>query len=134
MTEARINELEEIKGFYLESSLGNGPFPLEDIKRVCLISRVTVSVRYDFHASLDLYLADIAGIASHGKKLDKLSPARSDEFREKVSKPFFDRYHDFRQLEPHITSINAPSLFKHMTEAEQARLWLKRLLGDAEVR
>ena len=86
---------------------------------------------YDrFHASLTLYLAEIAGIASHGKQLKKISSERKLEFQRIAAQSFFERHPDFGYIEQRIESSDVPDLKRRLKSTEEARLLIVEALAQ----
>jgi len=94
--------------------LGVGPFPTND----CAVARITG----ELHGELVIYLANIAGIASHGANLATLEAPRKLEFRRLVARSFSER---FPQAKQKITPEKAPMLFRLMADTDEARLLIK---------
>jgi len=108
-----------------EKELGVGPFPTRQTYEV------GQGKNYDrFHASLTLYLANIAGIASHGKQLRKISSERKAEFQRIAAQSFFVRYPDFGYIEQRIQSSDVPDLKRLLDFTEQARLLIIEALAQ----
>lgn len=74
-----------------------------------------------------MYLADIAGIASHGEKLLNLKAARHDEFQRLVAQSFADQWPSISQK---ITKSATPVLHQLMNDTEDARKLIKEVLVD----
>lgn len=74
-----------------------------------------------------MYLANIAGIASHGEKLLNLEAARRKEFRMLVTQSFADRWPEISQK---ITMNHTPVLRQLMDDTEDARSLIKEILTD----
>jgi hypothetical protein len=107
-----VDPLDRLRLMY-EQNLRRGPFPTEE----CYIAGFgDGSIRLE----LDLFLADIAGIASHGQKLKVISTARRLEFLRISSSSFWDRFPS-PEIRERITVERTPSLFRLMEDAEEAR-------------
>jgi hypothetical protein len=74
-----------------------------------------------------MYLADIAGIASHGERLIALEPAKSDKFRKIVAQSFAEKW---PRISRHISMNETPQLCRLMDDTEEARLLIKQALAD----
>jgi hypothetical protein len=72
-----------------------------------------------------MYLADVAGIASHGSKLIGLEAVRREEFRKLVSESFTERW---PQIAQQISINETPKLRRLMDDTEEARLLIKKIL------
>jgi hypothetical protein len=105
------NSLKRLRLMY-EQSLGRSPFPTEE----CFIAGITEKL----HGELVVYLADIAGIASHGQKLKTISPERRLEFLKLSSPSFWDKFPS-PEVQQKITSEHTPNLLRMMEDIEQAR-------------
>ncbi len=108
-----------------KEELGVGPFP----------TRQTYEVGQGkdyagFHASLTLYLASIAGIASHGKQLKKISSERKLEFRRIAAQSFFAKHPEFGYIEQRIQSSDVPDLKRRLEFTEQARQLIVEVLAE----
>jgi len=108
-----------------EQELGVGPFPLEEARQV---GRGKDWVR--FHGCLNLFLADIAGIASHGKRLKKISSERKVEFQRIAAQPFFARYPEYHYIETRMQTSDVPGLKGLLDSTEQARLLIIEALAE----
>jgi hypothetical protein len=110
-----LNQLREI----YERKLGKGPFPLADCVAVRLTDRE--------HGIVTMFLADIAGVASHGRRLASITEARKTKFRELVARSFEERWPD---TSTKITPERSPTLFCLMTDTDHARLLIMRYLAS----
>jgi hypothetical protein len=111
-----------------KTKLGVGPFPTAQTGKVG-----QGKDRDDFHAYLTMYLAGIAGIASHGKRLKRISLERRREFQSLSELPFFDKYPQFEYIQKRIQSSHVPELKRLLDATEEARLLIvKALAGDLE--
>ena len=77
--------------------------------------------------TVSMYLADVAGIASHGEKLLGLEATRRDQFRKVVADSFAERW---PQISRHITMDDTPILCRLMNDTEEARALIKSVLAD----
>jgi len=112
-----VNALDQLRELF-EKKLGKGPFPTADCRTAKLSDRE--------HGILTLFLADVAGIASHGKKLNSISDARKGEFKRIVAQSFEERW---PETSAKITSERAPKLYSRMKDTEEARLLIMRFLA-----
>jgi hypothetical protein len=110
-----------------ENELGRGPFPTSETHEV---GRGQDFDR--FHGCLIIYLADIAGIASHGKRLKKISPERKREFQRFAAQSFFAKYPEFHSMEKRIQISDVPALKRLMDSTEQARQMIVEALTEDE--
>jgi hypothetical protein len=117
MNEVQQDDLVRLREIYVQK-LGVGPFPVEE----CSIARI----RGRLHGELVIYLADIAGIASHGVKLANLGELRRLEFQELVARSFWELNPTARQK---ITMKKTPVLFQLLADTEEARLLIKKYFG-----
>jgi len=113
MKDITFDKLEDL----FEKELGQGPFPAAQTR---MIARGENYAR--FHGHLLLFLADIAGIASRGRRLQKISTEDRTRFLEIARAGFFDKYPQYRHIERRITDTSAPDLLKLLKATEQARL------------
>ena len=102
-----------------------GPFPFEEAYKA---GRGKDWDR--FHACLTLCLADIAGIASHGKQLTRITPERQLEFQVMAARSFFAKFPEFHSIEKRIQGPGAPALKRLLESTEQARLLIVEALGE----
>ena len=108
-----------------ETELYGGPFPLEDAYKVGRGPQWDV-----FHGHLVLWFADIAGIASHGKRLAKISAERKAEFRRFAAQPFFSKYPEFSFIEERMRNADVPYLRQRIESTEKARLLIVEALAS----
>ena len=106
-----FDDLKRLRLIY-EQSLGRGPFPTEE----CFTAGITGKL----HGELVVYLADIAGIASHGQKLNAISPERRLEFLKLSSRSFWDKFQP-PEVQQRISLEHTPDLFRLIEDTEQAR-------------
>ena len=101
-----------------EERLGRGPYPTSEVN----------SKRFPDSAAgtLSMYLAGVAGIASHGAKLIGLEAVRREEFRKLVAESFAERW---PQIAQQISINKTPKLRRLMDDTEEARLLIKKVLG-----
>jgi hypothetical protein len=108
-----------------ETELGRGPVPLVETRKVGHGKDYA-----EFHGNLVLYLSNIAGIASHGKRLKKISAERKHEFQRLSALPFFARYPQFEYIEKRIQSSDVPDLKRLLDATEEARLLIVKALAE----
>lgn len=107
------------------SELERGPFPNAQVHQAGQGRDLD-----DFHAHLTLYLAGIAGIASHGKQLKRISPERKREFQRISALPFFTKYPKLQYIEKRIQSSDVPELKRLLDSTEEARLLIVKALAE----
>jgi hypothetical protein len=73
-----------------------------------------------------MYLADVAGIASHGRRLASISAARRAEFKKIVAQSFEERW---PYTSAKITLERSPTLLRLMKDTDEARLLVMRYLA-----
>lgn len=114
-----MDVLDQLREIY-ETKLCKGPFPTSE----CSAARLTDRE----HGFLTMFLADIAGIASHGKKLDSITEARKGQFKKFVARGFKKKW---PTTNAKITRERAPTLCNLMKDTEEARLLIVRYFeGD----
>ncbi len=112
-----VDALDQLREMYV-TKLGKGPFPNADCSAARLNDRE--------HGILVLYLADIAGIASHGRKLASISADRHAEFERIAGRSFEEQWPD---TSGKITLERSPTLFRLMKDTEEARQLIMRCLA-----
>jgi len=115
--EEAVDVLDRLREIY-ETKLGKGPFPNADCSAARLSDRE--------HGILVLYLADVAGIASHGRKLASITAERRVEFKNIVAQSFEERWPDTNAK---IIFERSPTLFRLMKDTDEARLLVMRYLA-----
>lgn len=118
MTNEKLKECARLRQIY-ELKLGRGPYPTSEVS--------TKRFPEPALGTILLYLADIAGIASHGEKLVGLEACRHDEFRKLVAKSFADRW---PEISGQISIEDTPLLCRLMNGTEEARRLIKEVLAD----
>jgi hypothetical protein len=78
-------------------------------------------------STLSMYLADVAGIASHGEKLIGLEAIRREQFRKVVAESFAEKW---PQISQQISINETPKLRRLMDDTEEARVLIKKVLTD----
>ena len=109
-----MDALDQLREMY-ETKLRKGPFPRADCHAAKLTDRE--------HGSLTMFLAYVAGIASHGRKLASIKEDRKAKFKEVVAQSFEQRWPDTHAK---ITPEGSPTLFRLMLDTEEARLLIAR--------
>lgn len=109
-----MDALNQLREMY-ETKLRKGPFPLADCHAAKLTDRE--------HGIVTMFLAYVAGIASHGSRLASITEARRREFEKFVARSFEEKW---PATNAKITSEQAPVLFRLMKDREQARLLIGR--------
>jgi hypothetical protein len=119
MSDSQQDILIRLGEIYTQKLFG-GPFPSKECEAAWIRGR--------FHGELILYLADIAGIASHGVKLANLEEPRRTSFVKLASQSFFDRHPEAKVK---ITPIKTPVLFQLMADTEEARLLINQYFNQS---
>ena len=112
-----MNVLATLRQIY-ETKLSKGPFPTKE----CADAGIT----YRLHGELLVFFADIAGIASHGERLESIGESRRREFQRLVERSFWERWPDARVK---ITPESTPELYELMEDTEMARLMIRDCLN-----
>ena len=112
-----MDALDRLRELYV-TKLGKGPFPNADCSAARLNDRE--------HGILVLYLADIAGIASHGRRLASISADRHAEFEKIAGRSFEERWPN---TSAKITLERSPTLFRLMKDTEETRQLIMRFLA-----
>lgn len=120
----RTEFLQQLAELY-DKQLNAGPFPLEEARKVGRGRHYP-----DFHAALIHYLAGVAGIASHGKRLSRITPERRQEFQGIAAQSFFARYPQFSYIEERMRTQDVPALRALLEATERARLLIVEALAD----
>jgi hypothetical protein len=117
MQNQTLEDCTRLRSLY-EERLKPGPYPT---------SEVTLR-RFPEPAPgiLSTYLADIAGIASHGAKLIELEMLRRNQFRKVVAESFAEKW---PRISLQITLNETPRLHRLMDDTEEARVLIKKVLG-----
>lgn len=117
---AELEDMMRLRFIY-ETELRRGPFPTKE----CGIAEIDGKLRLE----LDIYLANIAGIASHGAKLQTIEPDRRREFIEFAERAFWDRF-PAPQIQKKINLKRTPSLYRLLESTEEARLLILKCLDS----
>jgi len=102
-----------------EVKLGRGPYPTSEVTRKRFPEPAPSIIL--------MYLADVAGIASHGEKLMALETTRRDHFRKIVECSFAEKW---PKISRQISMNDPPMLCRLMTDTEEARVLIKKVLAD----
>lgn len=116
------------------------PFPYDDIWHIqkTLTSRKKATRRAiakGFVADLDMYLFDIAGCSSWGRKALTWDGETRRLFARLMSREFFEQHPEYLLVRRWITDTNTPELFRDFALHEEMRvsvLALLRLLDELE--
>jgi hypothetical protein len=102
-----------------EEKLGRGPYRTSEV----------TPERFPEPApgTLLLYLADLAGMASHGEKLLGLEGLRREQFRKAVAESFAEKW---PQISQQISPYETPKLHRLMDGTDEARILIKKVLRD----
>jgi hypothetical protein len=76
---------------------------------------------------LDMWLLDITGFSSRGKRLLNLPEEKVSHARGIMSLSFFDKYPEYAWLERHITESDTPDLYEKINLYEGMRRMLVTL-------
>ncbi len=79
---------------------------------------------------MDMYFYDIASHCGGVKKMLKWPKEKLHQAREKFGQSFFDKYAQYKPLEPLITEANTPDLYACLMQHEQMRVSLLKLLSQ----
>lgn len=101
-----------------EEKLKPGPYPLSEVREMGL----TDSEK----GNLSAYLADVAGIASHGGKLLTLEVSRRTKFRRYVADGFAAKW---PRITKQISASETPRMHRLMNDTEEARVLIMKILG-----
>ena len=112
-----MDALDQLREMF-ETKLRKVPFPLADCHAAKLTDRE--------HGIVTMFLADVAGIASHGRRLASITEARKTKFREFVARSFEQRCPDTWAK---ITPERSSTLYRLMKDSDEARLLIMRYLA-----
>ena len=82
-----------------------------------------------FTGLVEVYSIDLGGYAHFPDQLLSLSRQKRSEVRSKYEKSFFEKYPDYKKIEPLITQSNTPSLYLQLSIFEQMRIRLLEIIG-----
>ncbi len=117
----RVQKVEEclrLRSMY-DLKLGRGPYPTSEVSPQLFPEPEP--------GTISMYLADIAGIASHGERLLALEVSRRNQFRALTAQSFAERFPDVSQK---ITMDRTPILRQLMNDTEEARTLIVGVLTD----
>lgn len=100
------------------------PFPYADCRRL----QATDSRYSALIPDLDLYLSEIAGYGSSGKRILAWSDEKIDDVLVRISASFFDRFPQYQELKSQITPESVPALHSAIDKADQMRRVLTHLI------
>jgi hypothetical protein len=80
-------------------------------------------------ADLDLYLKDIAGYCTWGRRLLKWSKPEIEKALATLSRSFFEKNPEYKPLESQITEENTPDLYADLVLHEKMRQTLLSLFS-----
>lgn len=103
-------------------------FPYEDCRKLQRIDERYVALVPD----LDVYLSELAGYRSWGKRILSWPDEKIEEVHRRVGESFFDRFPMYGDLETRITSADVPDLHATLDRAERTRITLRDLLSDLQ--
>lgn len=113
------NRIEELLKLYHEDR--GKPFPYSDAKKL----RKHSGEAYEgLIPDLDLFSSEIAGYCSWGKGILKWSRDKVAEAQQTIGRSFFDRFPQYKPLEPLITQENVPDLYASLRLHEEVRVML----------
>jgi hypothetical protein len=118
MESDEVGDCLRVKRMY-EGMLKVGPYPTSEVRVMGLTDSES--------ANLSMYLADVAGIASHGVKLLALEASRRKKFQQVVAESFATKW---PQINQRISASETPKMYRLMIVTEDARLLIKRVLGE----
>lgn len=118
MQDDRLEDCLRLRTLY-EEKLKPGPYPTSEV----------TSERFPEPApgTLLMYLADVAGIASHGEKLIGLAGIRREQFRKVTAESFAERW---PQISQQISANETPKVRRLMDDTEEAPVLIKKVLRD----
>ncbi|HEV7767325.1 MAG TPA: hypothetical protein VGQ76_20150 [Thermoanaerobaculia bacterium] len=103
-------------------------FPYEDCRKLQQIDERVSAVVPD----LDVYLSELAGYRSWGKRILTWSDEKIEEVHRSVGQSFFDRFPIYGELSSHITPTSVPALHATLDRAERTRAALRELLSHLQ--
>jgi hypothetical protein len=109
----------------LEKS-GTKPFPYKG----CRWLRAAVRGEYhDLVPCLDLYLGDVAGYRSWGRKILRWSDEKITEVDKQLDQSFFERFQAYAALQSAIDAPEATDVREALRNADESRVVLRQLLS-----
>jgi hypothetical protein len=102
-----------------------GPFPYEG----CRWLQAAARERHDgLIPDLDVYLSEVAGYRSWGKKILKWSDEKIAAVEQRLGQSFFERFPNHAALQPLVTSPKASDVRRALHNVDQTREVLIQLL------
>ena len=102
-----------------------GPFPYDDCRWL----------KHEFDAELDslipdldLWVIDVVGFASRGRRLLDFSQEQALQAHGLASLAFFEQHPEYAWLERHVSESNTPDLHAYLDVSNRLRLMLLSLL------
>jgi len=117
-------KLEEIRAWELDAE---GPFPYSDCR---FLSQGTEEITADLITDLDLWMSKIAGYASRGRRLMKLSATELRQIRDAISLTFLDEHPQYRKLALWLNPKDTPELTEDLDNLEKMRLALCDVIDE----
>jgi hypothetical protein len=118
MESDKIEDCLRLRKLY-EEKLKPGPYPTSEVGVMGLTDSES--------CYLLMYLADVAGIASHGVKLLALEVSRRKEFLRVADGSLATQWPMIAQ---HISASETPRMHLLASDTEEARVLIKRVLGE----
>jgi hypothetical protein len=124
--DVKIKKLSE-----LAESDSRYPFPYDGCRKI----RKTHSDQLELLIPhLDLYLMEIAGNVSYGKKILGWSKEQVTEAKAKMNQSFFDKRPEYRFIESSISNPDTPDLYFCLQIYDQMRMLIVEICNDLENR
>ena len=102
-----------------------GPFPYDDCR---WLKRQFDGELDALIPDLDLWVIDVIGFASRGRRLLEFSQEQALQARGLASVKFFEQHPEYAWSERHITESNTPDLYAYLDVSNRLRLMLLSLL------
>jgi hypothetical protein len=112
-----MSDLRSLQQLYREE-LGRGPFPTQE----CREAKITGKLQGELIA----YLGNIAGLASRGDRLLRLSDSEKEKYSALATRSLFDKY---PRLRSKLTATTTPKLYALVEATEKARLMIVEALA-----
>ncbi|MCY7374458.1 MAG: hypothetical protein LH472_00595 [Pyrinomonadaceae bacterium] len=106
------------------------PFPYDDCRKVL---KQNDNQFEDLIPCLDVYLSDVAGFCSWGKRIADWSNEQVADAAIKLGKSFFDRFNKFSELKPQINDVETPTLYNQLLIFDLMRLTLTDILSEIKL-
>jgi hypothetical protein len=105
-----------------------GPFPYTDCR---FLIQEFEQMTTDLIPDLDLWMSDIAGVASWGRRLMKLPTSELRKFRNTISLKFLEEYPQYNTIFFHgMNSEHTPDLAEDMDNYERMRSALCEVMDE----